>query len=459
MSKLITIVLVAVLAVVAWRLLTPARTPLQVPDPQEWWGPVEMKGKQDKSVRPFKIKFDEAMIINLKQRLKKHRPFTPPLEGIAFQYGFNTEQLEGYLKYWSEEYPFREREKAFNRFPQYKTNIQGLDIHFIRVKPQVTQGVTVVPLLLLHGWPGSLREFFEAIPLLTQQRPGYDFVFEVIAPSMPGFGYSDAAVRPGLGPNQMGVIYRNLMHRLGFKKYYIQAGNWGNIIATAMVTFYPEDVLGLHDNAPFIMSNGATFKTFFGALIPSLVVESHLADRMYPLSWLFSYALEEYGYCHLQATKPDTVGVALGDSPAGLAAYILEKFSTWTHRAHRSLPDGGLNKYTKEQLIDNLMFYWAPNSFTTAIRIYANHFTKENLALEIDDYPTAVPAWFLQAKSELFYQPPSILEMKFTNVLNYTVLDYGGHFFALELPEEFADDVFKAVTAFRHWHNINKTKL
>ncbi|XP_013166010.1 PREDICTED: juvenile hormone epoxide hydrolase-like [Papilio xuthus] len=458
MSKLLTIIAAVVAIVIAWSLLSPSPKP-PVFDPEEWWGPMELKGKQDTSIRPFTIKFDDAMIKDLKQRLKAHRPLTPPLEGIAFEYGFNTKELEGYLKYWAEEYPFKEREKVLNQFPQFKTNIQGLDIHFLRVTPKVPAGVTVVPLLILHGWPGSVREFYEVIPLLTKQRPGYDFVFEVIAPSMPGFGFSDGATRPGVALAQMAVIYRNLMQRLGFKKFYIQGGNWGSGIAAAMDTLYPEAVLGHHDNGVFIQSGAATRKMILGAFFPSLVVEPHLADRMYPLSWLFSYALEEFGYLHLHATKPDSIGVSLSDSPSGLAAYILEKFSTWTNRAHRSLPDGGLKKFSKEQLFDNIMIYWTSNSINTAIRIYANVLSKKYMELDLDSYPTKVPLWVMQAKHELFYMPPSIIETKFTNVLNYTVLDYGGHFIALELPHVLADDLFKAVKAFRNWHKVNKTEL
>ncbi|KPJ20092.1 Juvenile hormone epoxide hydrolase [Papilio machaon] len=399
------------------------------------------------------------MIEDLKKRINKHRTLTPPLEGIAFQYGFNTIELEGYLKYWAEEYPFKEREKVLNQFPQFKTNIQGLDIHFIRVKPKVPAAVTVLPLLILHGWPGSLREFYEIIPLLTQQRPDYDFVFEVIAPSMPGFGFSDRAVRPGLGPAEMAVMYRQLMHRLGFKKYYIQAGNWGSVISAAISTFYPEDVLGHHSNGGFVQTSGSMLKTILGGFFPSLIVESHLADRLYPLSWLFSYALEEYGYCHLFATKPDTIGIGLSDSPVGLAAFILEKFSTWTNRDHRFLPDGGLKSFTKEQLIDNIMFYWTSNSINSAIRIYANAYSNKNLAMDLDNFPTAVPTWVMQAKHELFYQPPSIIKSKFTNVLNYTVLDYGGHFIAFEMPQVLAADVFKAVKAFTNYHKSNEKEL
>ncbi|XP_072946427.1 juvenile hormone epoxide hydrolase-like [Epargyreus clarus] len=429
-------------------------------DPNEWWGPNETRGRQDTSIRPFQVKFSDEMIKDLRARLKNYRSAPPPLEGVAFEYGFNTKQLESWVQYWAEEYPFSEREKYLNQFPQYKTNIQGLDIHFIRVKPNVPAGVTTVPLLLMHGWPGSVREFYEAIPLLTRQNPGYDFAFEVIVPSLPGYGFSDAAVRPGLGAAQTGVIFKNLMNRLGFKKFYIQGGDWGSGIAAIMATMFQEEILGHHNNMPFVQNGRTMFRTVIGAFIPSLIVESHLADRLYPLSKTFSFLMEEFGYFHLQATKPDTVGVGLTDSPTGLLAYILEKFSTWTRTEHRNRPDGGLSVYSKVQLIDNLMVYWSTNSITTSLRFYAESMSRKNRALYYDKYPSDVPVWFLQAKTELFYQSPTILKVKYSNIQGTTVLDEGGHFLAFELPKVFADDVFKAVKAFRSYHESRpKTEL
>ncbi|KPI98606.1 Juvenile hormone epoxide hydrolase [Papilio xuthus] len=191
MSKILLGFGALVVVYIAWSAFSSESPKRLEIDQNEWWGPNELKGKQDTSIRPFKVQFTEEMIKDLRNRLKNHRPFTPPLEGIAFQYGFNTKAIEPWLKFWAEEYPFKEREAFFNKFPHYKTNIQGLDIHFMRIKPQVPAGVDVVPLIILHGWPGSVREFYEAIPLLTQQQPGYNFAFEVIAPSLPGFGFSD----------------------------------------------------------------------------------------------------------------------------------------------------------------------------------------------------------------------------------------------------------------------------
>ncbi|KPJ20527.1 Juvenile hormone epoxide hydrolase [Papilio machaon] len=523
MSKILLGLLVAVAAYICWSTFSSGSSQVPKLDPEEWWGPKELKGKQDTSIRPFKVQFSDEMIKDLKSRLKNHRQFVPPLEGIAFQYGFNTKAIEPWLKYWAEEYPFKEREAFLNKYPQFKTNIQGLDIHFIRVKPQVPAGVEVVPLLLMHGWPGSVREFYEAIPLLTKQQSGYNFAFEVVVPSLPGYGFSDAPVRPGVAPGQMAVIFKNLMSRLGFKKFYIQGGDWGSAVASSLATLYPEDILGHHTNfavvqapvrpgvAPgqmavifknlmsrlgfkkfyiqggdwgsavasslatlypedilghhtnfaMVQNKQATLKTILGAFFPSLVVKSHLASRMYPLSSFFSYLLEETGYAHIQGTKPDTVGVSLTDSPSGLLAYILEKFSTWTNVENKLKPDGGLEiRFTKDKLIDNLMIYWTSNCITTSMRLYAEQTSSKNRELDLDSYTTPVPTWAFQTKSEMIYQPPSVLKTKYLNFLGATVLEDGGHFLALELPQIFVNDVFKAVNIFKNWHSkVKNTEL
>lgn len=178
---------------------------------------------------------------DLKQRLRNTR-LSPPLQGVNMEYGMNTEALRPIIEYWANEYDWRKREKFLNSVPQFRTQIAGLNIHFIRVKPdpQLIGTKKVLPLLLLHGWPGSVREFYRVFPLLTSPRKGYDFVFEVIAPSLPGFGFSDAATVPGLNGAQVAKIMKQLMNRLGYEKFYLQGGDWGYLIGNNLVTLYPD---------------------------------------------------------------------------------------------------------------------------------------------------------------------------------------------------------------------------
>ncbi|XP_013138350.1 PREDICTED: juvenile hormone epoxide hydrolase-like, partial [Papilio polytes] len=352
--------------------------------------------------------------------------------------------------YWAEQYPFEERMIEINKYPQYKTNIQGLDVHFVRVTPEVPLGVRVVPLLVLHGWPSSFLDFYPMIPVLTSVSPYRDFAIEVIAASLPGFAFSDGAIRPGFGVDKMAVVLRNLMQRLGYKKFYVHGADWGSVVLSNMATFFPDEILGYHSSMPTNVSPLQLFARIVGNYFPSLVVRPEVADRMYPLSKFLNKIILESGYFHLQATKPDTIDIALTDSPAGLLAYYFEKISVGTREHYRYRSDGGLQlHYTKEQLIDNLMVYWISNSMATAGRIYAESFSPRYFGLRMDSIPSSVPAWILQAKYEISYIPPWLYKLKFPNLINETTLDTGGHFLALELPLVLAEDIMKAMVQFR----------
>nr|UTQ10530.1 juvenile hormone epoxide hydrolase-2 [Antheraea pernyi] len=463
MARLLLIFLVPVLLIISiplYLFVFKSTPPVPEMDLNAWWGPEQQKAKQDTSIKPYKVSFSPDVIKDLKDRIKRRRALTPPLEGIAFEYGFNTKELDNWLKYWSEEYPFAERETFLNQFPQFTTNIQGLNIHFIRVKPEVPAGVEVVPLLLLHGWPGSVREFYEAIPILTSVSKDRNFALEIIAPSLPGYGFSDPAIRPGLGVAEIAVIVRNLMQRLGYKQYYIQGGDWGSVICSALATLFPKEILGLHLNLAFTLNPAGTFLEFLGSFYPPLIMDSSIVHWKYPLLSKYADLVEESGYLHIQATKPDTVGVGLTDSPAGLLAYILEKFSTWARLEYRSKPDGGLSlKWTKDQLLDNIMIYWTTKSIVTSMRLYSENFNKRQLGYQLDLIPTPVPTWLLQAQYEISYQPPCVLKLKYPNLVNETLFHDGGHFLAFELPRPFSEDVLKAVDQFRKLNKNVKTEL
>ncbi|XP_038217880.1 juvenile hormone epoxide hydrolase-like [Zerene cesonia] len=307
---MLRVILISILAgIAASTLYMHFQSPPPLPDIdlEEWWGPKLDKSKYNDSIVPFQVQFSNSTIRDIKYRLKTRPPLTPPLEGIAFEYGFNSKQLESWLKYWAEEYPFSDREKYINQYKHYKTNIQGLDIHFVRVTPEVPPGKEVVPLLLLHGWPASFLEFYDAIPLLTAVNKDRDFAVELIIPSLPGYGFSSGAVRPGLAADKIAIVLRNLMSRLGHKKYYVQGGDWGALIGSIMATFFQKEVLGYHTNFATLATPWSSTLRLLGSIYPPLVVSTDLADRMYPLGERYSYSLQETGYMHIQATKPDTV--------------------------------------------------------------------------------------------------------------------------------------------------------
>ncbi|KAI4471847.1 epoxide hydrolase 1-related [Holotrichia oblita] len=382
-----------------------------------WWGP-GAESKVDTSIRPFKINVPQKVLDDLEQRLKKARQFTPPLETIQQQYGINTELLSEITEFWTTRYDWRQRERWLNEYPQFKTNIQGLDIHFVHVKPEAAAGRKVLPLLMLHGWPGSFREFYGVIPLLTRPKEGRDFVFELVIASLPGYGFSQGAAKPGLGALQSAVIFKNLMERLGFKKYFLHGGDWGAAIVTAMSSMYP--------------------------------------DTIYPISATLERMLLEFGYMHLQATKPDTIGVGLNDSPVGLAAYILEKYITWTNEDGKTMLDGGLKaKYSYAELLDTVMIYWVTNSITTSMRMYAESFNKA--AMEFAGISVNVPTACTRYVNDIGYQPDSLLTSRYKNLVHTNDIDDGGHFAAFELPKVFADDVWVAVEKIEMFYKSKKT--
>ncbi|XP_023940538.1 juvenile hormone epoxide hydrolase-like [Bicyclus anynana] len=439
-TKVLSLILVVAVAWVTCAEL-PERPQL---DLDEWWGPEGAKCKANTTIWPFQIKFTTEMIKDLKNRLQNNRAVTPPLSGTGFNYGFNQLQIEPWVKYWTDKYDFKQREKFLNKFPQYQTNIQGLNIHFIWVKPHVPAGVTCVPLLMMHGWPGSVREFYEAIPLLTTPTDG--IVFELVVPSLPGYGFSESATRPGLGAAQMAVILRNLMYRLGHEQYVVQGGDWGATIGSAMATMFPEAVFGLHSNMLMELSNTAEIQALL------VGVSASTQSLQAPLAPPSTAIVQETGYLHQYATKPDTVGAMLSNCPIGLLALFLEKFSTWTNLENRNLEDGGLSKkFTKEQLLDNIMIYWVSNSITTSLRIYAESLSTSYRMLGIDTFPCTAPVWKCEAQYEQTFFQPSNLK-KYPYLIKTSKLETGGHFLALELAKPFAQDVFKAVKAFIKFH-------
>ncbi|KAJ2950976.1 hypothetical protein O0L34_g5353 [Tuta absoluta] len=454
MSKLFTISLALIFLLLGIVVYMIQHVP-EIPDLdlQRWWGEGENPKQEDTSIRPFKIEFNDSMIADLKQRLRNRRPFTKPLEGIQSQYGINTIYLEEKLNYWLEQYDFKKRAELLNKFPHYKTRIQGLDMHFIRVKPEA-KDKKVLPLLMLHGWPSSSKEFVKVIPKLTTPRKEYDFVFEVIAVDLPGYGFSEGSAKPGLTTVQIGIIMRNLMKRLGFQKYYIQAGDWGSQCATHMTVMFPDEILGFHTNMPLSSMPKSMVKLLLSALVPFLFEHS---ERVFPLPKTLAYLVRETGYFHLQATKPDTIGVALTDSPAGLAGYLMEKIGICVNSDQLDTPHGGLDNLDLDDVLDTITIMWTNNCVTTATRLYA-----EGTSLQwpetgiLHKIPTKVPTAALNLKYEVVYQFDFILRDKFHNLVHSTTLDFGGHFAALHTPDALVDDVFEATVAFLNFHKNNR---
>jgi len=369
-----------------------------------------------------------------------------PCFPIIFEYGFNTNFLKKVGQHWLDKYDWKAREKELNKYSHFKTKISGIDVHFLHVKSSNNQKYKKTePLLLLHGWPGSFVEFYKVIPMLTDPQ-GSDINFELVIPSIPGYGFSEAAHRPGFGAVEAAQIFLKLMQRLGFKEFYIQGGDWGSAIATNLAALYPKHVTGIHLNMCASLHPRSFLKSFFASLLPlpSFLVDQKDVDRSMQKN--FGALLRETGYLHLQATKPDTIGVSLSNSPTGLAAYILEKFSGWTNMDWISKEDGGLTPYYKlDELLDNVMIYWVTNSITSSMRFYAETLSLRERKHEMDRVPVTVPAACLNTPKEFYFSPRFMVEDKYNNLVRYTNAEKGGHFAAFEVPQIVANDVIAFV--------------
>ncbi|XP_037300872.1 juvenile hormone epoxide hydrolase-like [Manduca sexta] len=422
-----------------------------------WWGP---EGKEeDTSIRPFQIKWEKAMIDDLVYRLENRRKFVPSMDDTAYHYGVNTHTIGYWLDYWARDYNFTAREAYVNKHPQFITNMQGLDVHFVRIVPEVPEGKRKIPLLLLHGFPGSFLEFHEAIDHLIAGVADKDFVFEIVAPSLIGFGYSDYTNKQGLGGAEMAVIFKKLMNRLGHEKFFVQGGDWGAHIADIMVVFFQEEIIGMHTNLGMALTDKAFSMISMGSLYPEALMPNDLIGRLYPLKDTLQWLMREFGYFHFQATKPDTIGICVTDTPSGMFAWFAQLISMASRRANYDDPRGGLDLYTPEQLIDNAMIYWAPNKASSAMRIYAETVNWRNYDMGFINEPSSVPIVVVQAPDEIYYMPPAALNTKYTNLVAVDVLSEGGHFLAYEMPEQFAKLVISAVERILNHKQCDKSEL
>ncbi|XP_054156347.1 epoxide hydrolase 1-like [Oppia nitens] len=439
-------ILVAFGAVVYQIFLTPDP---EVPViPEKWFGRQQLKAgepipKDPLTINRFTINVSDEVLTDLKHRLDLAR-FVEPLPGTQFNYGFNGNYLKQVVDYWKTKYDWRQQEKELNKFNHFKTQINGIDIHFIHVKPS-KPAKTVVPILISHGWPGSVLEYYKAIPLLTEPTNGV--AFEVICPSIPGYGWSEAPHQTGFNVPQTARIYVKLMERLNHKTFFVHGGDYGSLIGRTMAILYPEHIRGLHTTMAGSTNKGLSLiKSIIGAYFPQLVFDNPEADykKMFPFWENIRFMVRESGYMHIQSTRPDTVGAAMLDSPVGLAAYILEKFSVWTNPAFLDKPDGGLTeKFTLDELLTNIMIYWTSNNVASSMRYY-----KENVPLLFIDFnihefriKASVPSAVADFPHELMRFPYSVTKHQYENLIQYTSMPRGGHFAAFEEPKLVADDI------------------
>nr|XP_020453336.1 epoxide hydrolase 1 isoform X1 [Monopterus albus]XP_020453343.1 epoxide hydrolase 1 isoform X1 [Monopterus albus] len=418
----------------------------RIPLGEGWWGAGEAPLSEDAQIYPFQVQTSDEEIQDLYERLDRAR-YTNPLEDSGFQYGFNSTYLKKVITYWRQEFDWKKQVAMLNKYPHFKTKIEGLDVHFVHVRPPPRENQKVLPLMFVHGWPGSFFEFYKILPVLTQNHDGV--AFEVICPSIPGYGYSEAPHKQGFNSLDAARVFLILMERLGFSQFYLQGGDWGSLITTNMAQMKPECVKGLHLNMCLSRKGfKVLLSLIIGPYLPFLVGFSREdVRRLFPFFeknvWNM---LKESGYMHIQGTKPDTAGCGLNDSPVGLAAYLLEKFSTWTDMKNRDLADGGLErKFSLDDLLTNVMIYWTTGSIVSSMRFYKENF-KTDPDQRVDGrtgifVPTGVAAF----PEELMHCPKSWAEMRYRNICSYTFMPRGGHFAAFEEPQLLAKDLVQFV--------------
>jgi len=335
-------------------------------------------------------------------------------------------------RYWADDYDWAERQRRLNALPQFRTEIGGFGIHFVHVR---SPHPAAVPLVMTHGWPGSVAEFVKVIgPLTDPVAHGGDAgdAFHVVCPSLPGYGFSDKPAAPGWGIERIADAWTLLMERLGYARFAAQGSDWGTSVSTCIGQRAPERVVGLHLVPPLAPPDPATF----GDLTDRERSALDAAGRAAP---------EESGYSAEHATRPQTIGYALADSPAALCAWITEKFWAWTDH------DGDLETViSRDELVDNLMLYWLPRAGASSARLYWESIRRVNdwISGAVTD-TVSVPVGCSVFPQELQRPSRRWAERRFTDIRYWGEPARGGHFAALEQPALFVAEVRRCFRALR----------
>jgi epoxide hydrolase len=369
-------------------------------------------------ITPFEISIPEASINDLKQRLQRRR-MPDQIPGTHWDYGTDSSYLAELLDYWQNDFDWREQEARLNQADQFKTEIDGLEMHFIH---QRSDNPNAIPLLMVHGWPGSISEFTNIIgPLTDPAAYGGDPTdsYHVIAPSLPGFGFSEIPDQRGYSPEKIAHVLAALMERLGYERYAIAGGDWGAIINRHIANHYPDRLIGLHSN--MVLAGPPADEAQRDAVTEE---ENNLRTARQ------AYMLNEVAYQQIQGTKPQSLGVGLNDSPAGLAAWITEKFHGWTDMPQGA--DGDLDEHiSKDELLTNISIYWFTETITSSTRIYyENRNTAAEKPMGYIDVPTGAAVF----PAEIFITPKSWVDAAY-DLRRYTLMPKGGHFAAVEQPQ------------------------
>ena len=367
-------------------------------------------------IRPFKIEIPDAEIEDLRRRLASTR--WPEKELVDdWSQGIPLSYVQEVCAYWGEKYDWRSREALLNQWPQFMTEIDGIDIHFIHVR---SKHEDAMPLVITHGWPGSVVEFQKVIgPLTDPTAHGGDAsdAFHVVCPSLPGYGFSGKPTKTGTSVGKIGAMWGQLMARLGYDKYAAQGGDWGAMVTSAIGIQDIEHCVGIHLNMPIVAPDPETMSDMTEQEKSALAGVQH-------------YTEQGSGYSKQQSTRPQTLGYGLTDSPSGQAAWVLEKFHAWTDcNGH---PENVLGR---DELLDNVMLYWLSGNAACSGRLYWESFN----SVAMDDI--TIPVGCSIFPKEIFRCSRRWAEKRFKNIIHWNDMKVGGHFAAFEQPEAYVGEV------------------
>lgn len=370
------------------------------------------------AVDRYAIRVTDSVLDDLRDRLARTR-FADQIDGTGWEYGIPSDYLRTLVEYWRDTYDWRAHEAQLNEFAHFRTRIDGQSIHFIHA---TSTDPGALPLLLTHGWPGSIAEFLDVIGPLTDPvshggRAGD--AFHVVVPSLPGYGFSEPTRTRGWDVLRVAEAFVELMRRLGYARYGAQGGDWGAQITTRLGVIDAAHCAAIHLNMPIVRPPKD----------PGVLSDQESAD----LADMARFQREEAAYSLQQGTKPQTLGAALNDSPAGLLAWIVEKFRTWSDCDGH--PE---NVFTRDQLLTNVMLYWVTETITSSMRLYREARAAGYAQQSGDrvDVPTGVGRY----PKEVLRYPRSWVEQRY-NVTHWAELPRGGHFAAMEQPALFVEDL------------------
>ncbi|KAK9810911.1 hypothetical protein WJX73_007650 [Symbiochloris irregularis] len=383
----------------------------------------------------FEINYTAEELSDLQERLKRTRLPDQQL-GVEWEQGTDVTYLKDLLHYWRTKFDWKAQERWLNtHYHNYKLRLRDQTVHFAH-HPSPNPKAT--PLLLVHGWPGSFLEFHKILPKLQSDDTKGDY--HVVIPSLPGYGFSSPPPRPGFDAVQIAALFDELMGALGYRQYVAQGGDWGGMIVFLLGQKHAQHCKAVHTNFPHAvprwwnpwhMLQALNYYVPFAKQIPLLLSRSEIQG----LDTLHRNAKHETGYQHIQRTKPQTLGYGLNDSPAGLAAWIVEKFHTWSD-CHGDIE----SKFTKDELLTNICIYWFSGTITSSMRLYRESIEQWNVHMQgFCQTPTAIAKF---PKDPFVQWPRAWIEATW-NAQQYTEFKSGGHFAALEEPDLLVQDMDK----------------